>query len=181
MCKWLGLNGRERKQRMTPTIKTAFLTTFIQLPMLFWQYMFIAKYLHEVKNMDYLLTSNVLILAFMIGITFWVAYKSERINQHPWYIYSMVGLVLLTVIVFDSSWLAHVVLFLLSIFIYAWPLNRLFEKRSQSYEPILSSEEVIRSIQQGILASQEESKKREIEDSLKWKNLPDDDDSEVPN
>jgi len=71
-------------ERVDSSMKTALITTLKQLPVIFWQFMVIAVH-NAVGKVDYLMPMNMLILAVMVGLTFAVAYKTERINRHPWW------------------------------------------------------------------------------------------------
>ncbi len=97
---------------MNKTLKTALFTTLIQLPVILWQHMFIAMYIHHTTRVLYFESSNITILFSMILATFSLAYCSEKINQSRWLIYWLIPLALIVALVFDSNFIMQIILFL---------------------------------------------------------------------
>jgi len=163
-------------------MKTALITTLKQFPVIFWQFMFIAVH-NEAGKPDYWMPVNMLMLAVMVGLTFAVAYKTEGINRHPWWVYLLIFLSPMSVVLFGGSSILPALLFLCGLLVYVQPWRRWFENTPADYGSLMSSEKVIESLKSGIAASMEESKIAELNsfpDLLKRGNLPDDD-REVPN
>ena len=159
---------------MNKQLRTALLTTLIQLPIILWQHMFIGMYLFDTRRVDFSQPINIMILIFMIVLTFIVALKTERINKTKWQVYNLILLSLIVAIVFDSSWMAQIGLFLVYIGLMIYP----FDQKKE----VVSVKDIRESISKSI---EEEGQMREsninsFEDLLKRGNLPDDD-REVPN
>ncbi len=110
---------------MNQQLRTALLTTLKQLPMIGLQWLFLAMALPQRQGLPDGVGMWVggSILLIMLGMTFWVAYKTERINQRPLLIYHMIWVIPVMVIALDMLWVAHVGVFLLSLYLYARPLK----------------------------------------------------------
>jgi len=171
---------------MNQRFKTALLTTLKQLPMIGWQWLFLAMALPQRQALPEGVGAWVggSILLIMIGLTFWVAYKTERINQRPLLIYHLIWVIPVMVIALKMLWVAPVGLFLLSLYLYARPLNRLFGKDAQDHDLTISAKDMVEPLKQGIEADEQKVDKvsnlNSFEDLLKRGNLPDDD-REIPN
>jgi len=110
-------------EKMNKPLKTAVLTTLKQLPVIFWQFAFIAVH-DDADQVNYLLPVNIMVFATMIGLTFWLAYKTDRINQHPWWVYSLVFIAPASLVAFHGAMLAQMGLFVLSLLLYGLPWKK---------------------------------------------------------
>ena len=105
---------------MNKKFKIAGITTFIQLPVILWQHTLIVMYLHHLKRVIYTQPLNIEILMTMIVATFITAYFSDAINTKRWQAYWLIPLALIIAIIFDSNFIAQIMLFVTYLGLMLW-------------------------------------------------------------
>lgn len=140
-------------------VKKMILFLLVQIPLILWQHMFIMMYFHKSKNIDYSndITSSTLVL--MIVLTLFLAYKYKKFNELRLLTLWFIPLALMVAIIFNNSYLAQIVLFLLYLIILVLP-----RKEKSKVDFVEESE-----------TSSQISTLNTFEDLLKRGNLPDDD------
>jgi len=118
-------------------LKQAVKTTLVQLPLILWQYMLISIYITDTIGASWSTFSqstNLIILAFMLVVTFITTLTTKRIHKYKYISYWLIFGTFGTAILFDNSWLAQFGLFLVYIGFMVYPFKENESKGKEIYE-----------------------------------------------
>jgi len=90
-------------------LQRAFFTTLLQFPVILWLFLGISIY--RLNDLIFSDIWNMILLSFMVYLTFFVAYNIKKYNNHRFKIYLLIPLSFVVMMLVEKSWISQLGLF----------------------------------------------------------------------